>query len=449
MTTRWGGASQGLDAGQADLHTACELLKAGQYERASEILQQAQLACEERQDAVLAHLLAVACRICLACSQSRAELEWHRQAYETADRREDELRQELQTILDLINEHQALNADEEQQTPPNLSPLETSLQESPLPKTEERSGLWQRFQSLLGWRTGQFRAETDVPETFAKVPTSSAVENVALPAVSLVQQETEGQQRASSLVVYCLGPFRVYQNDQLITEWNSLKSKAIFKYLLARPKVHVTKDILMDVFWPDATPRAARRNLHQAIYSLRQILRGEQLDFQHIQFEDDCYFLNPAMDVWLDFEEFEKHVQAGQRFETAGQLTAAMAAYGVAESIYLDDFLEEDLYEDWPKLQRQHLRNLYLDITDRLTRHYVQQGEHIAAIVLCRKLLAKDTCHEAAHRRLMQCFVAQGQRHLAVRQFQTCAQALKEELNLNPSEETVALHQKITSGQST
>jgi len=247
-----------------------------------------------------------------------------------------------------------------------------------------------------------------------------------------------------SLAVYCLGAFRAYQDDQLIADWNGLKARSIFKYLLAHRGAPVVKDILMDLFWPDADPEAARRNLHQAIYSLRRTLRQGQPDFQHIQFENDCYLLNPETDIWVASEEFEKHVQVGRRLEAAGRFGEAMAAYGIAEGLYLGDFLKEDLYEDWSSLQRERMRNMYLDIADRLSEHYVGRGEYTAATALCQKVLAQDNCYEGAHRRLMRCYLAQGQRHLAVRQYQTCVETLKEELELAPSEETVTLYRHIT-----
>jgi len=431
-------------ARQTDWNAALEFLKAGQYEQAAAILHEAQVASEQMEDSVLAQLLAVACRICLACSQCRDELEWHQQACEATIQREQDLDQQLQTVLDLISQQVATEGHEQREKLSDTSPVGWKHRESHSP----RPGFWQRMRALLGRGSerGLAGEQTSGPSTAVSKPLfSKKIEASAAPRLAQSQLE----QAPSALVVYCLGPFRVYQNDRLITEWNSLKSKAILKYLLAQPETPIVKDVLMDVFWPDATPKAARRNLHQAIYALRQTLRGEQPEFQHIRFEDDCYYLNPKMDIWLDFEEFEKHVQAGQRLEAAGQITAAMAAYGVAEGLYLDDFLEEDLYEDWPRSQRQYIRNMYMDITDRLARYYIQQGEYIAGIALCRKLLAKDDCHEGAHRRLMRCFLAQGQRHLAVRQFQTCTQALKEELDLTPSEETIALYQRVTSGKHT
>jgi two-component SAPR family response regulator len=130
--------------------------------------------------------------------------------------------------------------------------------------------------------------------------------------------------------------------------------------------------------------------------------------------------------------------------EAAGRLEEAMAEYGVAEGLYQGDFLEEDLYEDWPRVQREHMRNTYLDIVDRLSEYYEGRGEYTTAVALCQKVLAQDNCSEEAHHRLMLCYMAQGQRHLAVRQYQACVEALKQELNLTPSEETVTLYRHIT-----
>lgn len=201
----------------------------------------------------------------------------------------------------------------------------------------------------------------------------------------------------------------------------------------------------MDVFWPDADPEAARRNLHQAIYSLRQTLRRLEPDVQHIRFENNQYLLNPALSVWVDVEEFEERVRTGQRLESEGDAAAAMAEYGIADSLYQADFLEEDMYEEWTHIQREHLRNNYLAIARHLSQHHFQEREFSAAIALCQKILMQDNCNEEAHRLLMQSYLAQGQRHLAIRQYQTCLQILEEELDVPPSEETTELYEQIIS----
>jgi DNA-binding SARP family transcriptional activator len=73
----------------------------------------------------------------------------------------------------------------------------------------------------------------------------------------------------------------------------------------------------------------------------------------------------------------------------------------------------------------------------------MQRREFTPAIGLCQKVLARDNCNEQAYRRLIQCFLEQGQRQLAMREYQTCLQTLKEELNLAPSAETRAMYRQI------
>ncbi len=247
-----------------------------------------------------------------------------------------------------------------------------------------------------------------------------------------------------SLVAYCLGSFQVYLNGQPVSDWPSLKARSIFKYLLAQPGVAVTKDILMDLFWPEADPEAARHNLHQAIHSLRKTLRQSQCETPLILFENDGYRLNPELELHLDFVEFEHHVQAGRRLELAGRWMEAVREYSAAVELYRGDFLEEDLYEDWPNSRRENLRQVYLELVDQLSEYHFQQGEYSQCITLCQQILALDNCHEEAHRRLMRCYQSQGQRRLALRQYQLCVQALETELEVPPLPETQKLYEQIS-----
>jgi DNA-binding SARP family transcriptional activator len=517
---------------------AGELLDAGQYAQVADIFYQAQVSSEQAGDQVLAHVLAMACRICLACSQCRVEVEWYHRAYAEADRREQELRQQLHAILDLFGGIESSKSRKALSTVLNTG-LEQPRRDIAQPAG--RPGLWQRIRNIFRRKSPLQPPKPGIPAlaiagsdltliekgrapaaflpmpggelTVVEVPPippapapeldptiettehliaqqaeeandplsmfekeelePSLVEQVEVPPVPLapepdpaietkerfsaqqpdvsmdslseIEKEEWSAQPLPSLVAYCLGAFRVYQNDQFVTDWDSLKARSILKYLLARGGRPVAKDILMDLFWPDAAPESARRNLHQAIYSLRQTLKRGRPAFQHIQFANDCYRINPKLDIWIDCQEFEAHVLAGRRLEAAEQPEQAAAEYGIAEALYQGDFLEEDLYEDWPGAQRERFRRMYRELADRLSEYSLRQGAHHAAIALCQKLLGQDNCHEKAHRRLMRCYLAQGQRHLAVRQYQICVQALEEELDLPPSEETVALYRRITS----
>lgn len=58
-------------------------------------------------------------------------------------------------------------------------------------------------------------------------------------------------------------------------------------------------------------------------------------------------------------------------------------------------------------------------------------------------LLERDPCREDAHRRLMRSYSRQGQPHLALLQFRTCADFLARELRVGPAPATARLHEKV------
>lgn len=267
--------------------------------------------------------------------------------------------------------------------------------------------------------------------------------NDLAPTVFLPKSERKLKSDSISLILYYLGSFRAFQNEQLICSWNSMKSQCIFKYLASLNGKPVAKDILMEMFWPETNVDSARRNLHQAIYSLRQTLREDHPNYAHVQFENNCYLLNPEMDIWCDFQEFEHKVNAGRLLESQGHQDEACTEFGIAESIYQGDFLKDDLYDDWPREKREYLWVIYLEITERLIEYHLSRAEYTTASILCRKVLSRDNYQEQVHRLLIQCYLAQGQRHLALRQYHYCVQLLMDELGLEPEEATLALYPLI------
>jgi DNA-binding SARP family transcriptional activator len=239
--------------------------------------------------------------------------------------------------------------------------------------------------------------------------------------------------------VYCLGGFTVERCGRAIEEWPSLRGQAIFKYLLAHPRASVSRETLMDLFWPDADPEAARRNLHQAVYSLRQTLRPDTGTAQLILFDNGRYRLNPDLPLWMDAYEFEQHAAAGRRLAQEGHSEEAALQFSFALELYRGDFLEEDEQEPWAVPRREALRKSYREAADWLSQYFLDQGDYDAAIATCDRLLAVDPCHEPAHRRLMQGYHRQGQRTAAIRQYHVCLNSLREELGVSPSPETQAL----------
>ena len=255
--------------------------------------------------------------------------------------------------------------------------------------------------------------------------------------------EDEARERPAILtvVVHMLGPFSMTLQAAPV-KLPASRGLSLFKYLLLHHKHDIPREVLMDSFWPDADPEAARNNLNVAIHGLRQALRSIT-DLPIIRFEDGTYGLTSSLEIWLDVEEFERCFKSGQRLEVRNELTAAAIEYEIAVDLYRGDLLSDNPYEDWTVSDRERLQIDYLDTLDHLSRIYFLQERHAACVTLCQLILSRDRCREDIHRRVMQCYSRLGQSPLALRQYQICAEALRVELEVAPTPETTQLFERI------
>lgn len=279
------------------------------------------------------------------------------------------------------------------------------------------------------------------------LPPPGAAEEPPLARAAILAQPSAAAPKLSPapvLTIHLLGTFRVYYKDFPVEQWHSNRGQAILKYLLVHKDQEVSRDVLMDIFWPEAGPQAARNNLNVAMHKLRQSFNTvDELPLLLYDKAKGTYRLNPELHLWLDVAEFDGHLKAARQLEAAGQLTHAVREYEIAASLYQGDFLADDLYEKWTVMMRERLRIAYLDLLDRLSQTYFTQSQYIACINLCQLILERDDCREDAHRRLMRCYSRQGQHHLALRQYQACVDALRSELEVEPEPATTRLHQQI------
>jgi DNA-binding SARP family transcriptional activator len=248
------------------------------------------------------------------------------------------------------------------------------------------------------------------------------------------------------LTVHLLGQLKVRLDDVAVDDWPSGRGRSLFKYLVTHRDPWPQREMLMDAFWPDAPPPAARNSLNVAVHGLRRALRAGA-DVPVVVLEGGAYQLHQRLGLWLDVDEFERHAAAGRRQEAAGELAEAAAEYERAVALYQGDFLADDPYEDWAGLLREQLLLSYLDVLDRLSALSFGQHRYGACIALCRLLVQRDPCREDAHRRLMRCFTRQGQPHLALRQYHACVEALDQELGADPDPATTALARQIRQHQ--
>jgi DNA-binding SARP family transcriptional activator len=474
--------------GWAAWHLGCLAAAASELDDALAYFERALSAAGSIGDPLMAQLLRIAEALILQQRDLRRQREFHRQAYFAAERAEREVAERLRLMLSVQpgGLDELLSAHGWSRTPLMLKlPAPAEL---PLPAASDGS-FWGRLLGVVGLRRRPYvcsaspvelsqlaaldsssplelrsaalagsqlsldRRAYDLPappargelllETPVATPQPVEVARGAAEPLGFGSLDERAQaEMAPSLTVYTLGPFRVAVNDQPVESWPSGRGRAVFKYLVAHHDRTLPRDVLMDIFWPDASPEAARNSLNVALHGLRQALRMAA-DVPVVLFQDGAYRLNPELRLWLDVDEFERRVEAGRRLEAAGQLSAAAAEYEVAAGLYQGDFLAEDPYEEWPVMTCERLRLAYLDTLDRLSQICFGQGQYGLCASLCQRILIQDSCREDAHCRLMRCYSRQRQHHLGLRQYQICVKTLRDELEVEPSPTTTQLYERI------
>ncbi len=255
-----------------------------------------------------------------------------------------------------------------------------------------------------------------------------------------VGQPPQATPADDGLAVFLFGPMRVSLDGRRVESNLHGKGLRVFRYLLAHRDRSVPKDVLIDTFWPKAGLATGRRGVHQAIYVIRKALRSEDPAANVVVFTDDAYEINRDLPVWCDVDEFELLIRRGHQAEKTGSLGNACDLYRRAEQLRVGDFIEDAPYEDWTVAERERLHLAYIDATNRLGDLLERSGDVTGAMEVSQRLLGVESCDEESHRRLMRCYVAEGHRTLAARQYRVCAASLDETYGLAPSLETNELY---------
>jgi DNA-binding SARP family transcriptional activator len=265
------------------------------------------------------------------------------------------------------------------------------------------------------------------------------------PPLDAVDPVTPARRPApADLVVHLLGPFEVRLRGREVDRWHGRKGSLILAHLLLnRAGPPLTRDALAAVFWPDATPGAARNRLHVTLHALRADLHSAS-PVPVILF-DRGYRINPDLRVVLDTEQFHAAAAAGATAEAAGDTEAALRAYAEATDRYRGDLLSDHPFEDWTLLPREHFRVRHLDLLGRMAQIAFDTGRYTETLQVGQRLLALDFCREDLHRLLMRAHTRMGRPQAAVQQFEVCADQLRRELGMAPADETVDLYERIRS----
>ena len=256
---------------------------------------------------------------------------------------------------------------------------------------------------------------------------------------------------SSRLELKVLGGFEARRAGMTLGAESFARRRAVtlLKILLTNYSKTVIRDELIELLWPSETPKDGAQLLKIVVHYLRRGLgqaENGKNDTAFILTEPNGYCFNPNSVHRIDALEFEKLADEGLHFERRGRWREALLALQAAAEIYTGDYLQDEPYSDWCLGRRRQLREKLFDTLITLARLLKSAGDNDSAIRYYRRILEHDPCLEDVHRDLMEALNACGKRTQALRQFEACRRALKEEFDVAPVMETEALYRKILAG---
>lgn len=246
-----------------------------------------------------------------------------------------------------------------------------------------------------------------------------------------------------SLWARCFGRFELYRDGEPVPLGRNGRAQAILKYLLTNRARPVSQDYLMGWLWPESGAKKARWSLNSAVHALRKIFGDYPASINYVLLDEGRYRLCPAVRVSTDVDEFDARYDRGRLLEKNGRMQEAAAEYEEAVGLYRDDYLIEDLYEDWTMIERERLSSAYIEVLCRLAVHHLKSAQIQECIQDCYRVLEKDRCHENSHRLLIECYVRLGLRARALQQYRLCERVLRREYGVEPSPETQTLYRSF------
>ncbi len=219
------------------------------------------------------------------------------------------------------------------------------------------------------------------------------------------------------------------------------KPKMLLAYLLFHAPRRMAKDVLMEKFWPESNIEQARASLNVALYHIRKVFKALPHDI--ICYQNECYYINPKLELYKDVDEFLIHWRTARISEQNRGMASAVDEYHKALDLYKGDFIEEFPYESWISAEKEELQNKYQTILSKLIHYYLEIRDFTRSIQLGKQLIQDDPCMEEIHRTIMQAYLALNWRDQALKQFDKCKKVLQKEFGVPPSPETQALYEKI------
>jgi DNA-binding SARP family transcriptional activator len=272
----------------------------------------------------------------------------------------------------------------------------------------------------------------------------------------------------SHFQIHLFGTFQAALNGHVLTTFRSDKIRALLAYLAMEPNRFHRRESLAALFWPEFNDQVALRNLRLSLSRLRQTLDQAQdgvtlpppesgpvvddfivVNHQEVKLSVDGRY------CWVDVQAFDHLISACTNHPhlELNRCSACIGRLAVAVDLYRPQLMpglapgDTPEFDDWRQLQEEKRRQQVVLALQTLAAYYLALGSYGRAERYARQLVNQDPYQDRAQQQLMRILAASGQRHRAQQQYVYFYQLLQQELGVEPTTETTALYEQITSKQ--
>ncbi len=239
-----------------------------------------------------------------------------------------------------------------------------------------------------------------------------------------------------------LGTLRVRRadgSDVLSDEWRTSKTRDLLRLLALADAQPVRVSRLLEKLWPDASEHAARNRLRTAASQIRRTLHDPT---SLVRESDGLRLQNATVDVHT-FRAMAQRTDLASRIGASAEVLDGARA---AQVLYRGDFHADDDDSDWAVVERSHLQKIHQGLLCDAAVAALDLGLFREALDLAARTVQLDPTSETAHRVVMQAHAELGEVATALRVFEAYRTHLAEELGVDPSPQTLALHVRLLRG---
>lgn len=236
------------------------------------------------------------------------------------------------------------------------------------------------------------------------------------------------------LEVQMLGTPQIKYKGKEISSSLPAKNQALFYYLSTTQTTH-SRLTLANLLWSDKNEKASRTSLRQAVYQLGKMLPD------YIESTRETVTLPHSKDIHIDLNLFRPNSRQLHKLSIK-QVIQAVDQY---QGDFLDGFFVDNatVFEEWLFETRNTFHSQAVQYLTYLITWAHQQRQVEIGIKYARKLIRLEPWDENGYRYLMYFLVWNGQINTALAEYQQCQQRLRQELDIEPANETTALYNRI------